>query len=108
MQWFRGPNQSNVNNLTTVRHEDSRLFRNKMKEYTKDKIVELETKSKMENIRYSHRDISNFKKGYQPRINIAPDEKGDWFRFSHSLLARCRNHFSQLFSTGSSKKMDGI
>jgi hypothetical protein len=43
-------------------------------------------------------DIINFKKGYQPRTNIVKDEKGDLRADSHSILARWRNHFSQLLN----------
>jgi hypothetical protein len=39
-----------------------------------------------------------FKKGYQPRTNIEQDEKSDLVTGSHSILARFRNHFSQLFN----------
>ena len=45
-----------------------------------------------------YRSISAFKKGYQPRPNTVKDEKGDLFTVSHSILARWRNHFSQLLS----------
>jgi len=45
-----------------------------------------------------YRGISDFKKGYQPRTNIVKDEKGDIVADSHSILARCRNYFSQLLS----------
>jgi hypothetical protein len=45
-----------------------------------------------------YRGISEFKRGYQPRINIVRDEKGDLVADSHSILARWRNHFSQLLS----------
>jgi len=41
------------------------------------------------------RGINDFKKGYQPRTNTVKDEKGDLFTNSHSILARCRNYFSQ-------------
>jgi len=51
MQWLQDPNQSNIDNLNNVRHKDSRHFRNKMKEYLKAKIDELETNSKIKNIR---------------------------------------------------------
>jgi hypothetical protein len=37
-------------NLNNVRHEDSSHFRNKKKEYMKDKINELETNNKNKNI----------------------------------------------------------
>jgi len=66
------PSQSNVDNLNNVpiRHEATRHFRNKKKEkkeYPKAKIEELETNSKIKNIRDLYRGISDFKKGYQPR-----------------------------------------
>jgi len=98
MQWFQDPNQSNVNNLNSVRCEASRHFRNKKKEYLKTKIDELETNSKIKNIRDLYKGIDDFKKGYHPITNIAKDEKDKSFTDSHSILARCRNHFSQLQS----------
>jgi hypothetical protein len=51
MQWLQDPNQSNLDNLNNTRHEDSRHFRNRNREYLKAKINELETNSKNENIR---------------------------------------------------------
>ena len=51
MQWVQDPSQSNVDNLNSVRPEASRHFRNKKKEYMKAKIEELETKSKIRNIK---------------------------------------------------------
>ena len=42
--------------------------------------------------------INYFKKGYQPRCNIVKDEKGDLVADSHSIVARWRNYFSQLFN----------
>ena len=36
-----------------------------------------------------------FKKGYQPRTNTVKD---DLITDSHSILARCRNHFSEPFN----------
>ena len=51
MQWLHDPNQSSVDNLNTVRCEASRHCSNKTKEYLKAKIDELETNSKIKNIR---------------------------------------------------------
>ena len=51
MQWVEDPNQSNVDNLNNVRREASRHFRNTKKDYLKAKIDELETNSKIKNIR---------------------------------------------------------
>ena len=98
MQWVHDPCQSNVDNLNSVRREVSRHFRNKKKEYLRAKIEELEANSKINNIRDLYRGINDFKKGYQPRCNIVKDEKGDLVADSHSIVARWRNYFSQLFN----------
>jgi hypothetical protein len=68
------------------------------KEYLKDKLDELETNSKMKNIRDLYRGISDFKKCCQARTNIVKDEKGDLVTDTHSILARLRNNFSQLLN----------
>ena len=65
-----GSKPNNIDNLNNVRSEASRHFRNKKKAYLKSKTEELETNSKIKNIR----GISDFKKGYQARTNILKDE----------------------------------
>jgi hypothetical protein len=45
-----------------------------------------------------YRGISDSKKGYQPRINVVKDEKGDLVADSHSILDRWRNYFSHLLN----------
>jgi hypothetical protein len=60
MQWARDPCQSNVDNLNSVRLEVSRHFCNKMKVYLIAKIEELETNSKINNIRDLYRGINDF------------------------------------------------
>jgi len=40
----------------------------------------------------------SFNKCYQPRTNIVEDEKGDLVAHCHSILARQKNHFSQLLN----------
>jgi len=94
MKWLQDSSQSNVDDLKNVRREAGRYFRNKKKVYLKTKIDELETDSKVKNtcIRDLYRGISDFSKGYQPRANIVQD----LVRGFHSILARWRNHFSQL------------
>ena len=87
MQLLQDSSQSNVDNLNNVRRDVSRLFRKKKKEHLKAKIEELETDSKIKNIRDLFRDINDFKKGYQPRTT-------DFY----IILDRWRNHFSQLFN----------
>jgi hypothetical protein len=98
IQWLQDPNQSNTDNLILVRCEASRHFRNKKNEYLNAKFDELETNSKIRNIKDFYRGINEFKKGYQPRTNMVKDEKGDLFTESHIILARWRKHFSQLLN----------
>jgi len=54
--------------------------------------------SRTKNIRDLYRGISDFRKGYHPRTDIVKDEKSDLVTYSHSILARWRNHFSQLLN----------
>jgi hypothetical protein len=54
----------------------------------KAKIGDLETKSKIKNIRDMYRGINDFRKGYQPRTNIVKDETGYSITDSHTILAR--------------------
>jgi hypothetical protein len=70
----------------------------KKKAYLKFKIEELETNSKINNVRDLYRVINDFKKGYQPRTTIVMNEKGDLVADSHSIMARWRNYFSQLLN----------
>jgi hypothetical protein len=50
LQWSQDPSEINGDNLNNVRHEASRHFRNKKREYLKGKINELATNSKTKNI----------------------------------------------------------
>jgi hypothetical protein len=61
------------------------------------KIEELETNSKIQNIRDLYSGINDFEKGYQPRCNIVKDEKGNLVADSHNIVDRWRNYFSQLY-----------
>jgi hypothetical protein len=42
LQWLQDPSVVNEDNLSSVRREPSRHFRNKKREYLKDEINELE------------------------------------------------------------------
>jgi hypothetical protein len=53
--WLQDPSEINGDNLNNVRREASRHFRNKKKEYLKDKINERATISKNKNIREEQR-----------------------------------------------------
>jgi hypothetical protein len=50
------------------------------------------------NIQDLYSGFSNFKKVYKPETNIVNDEKGDLVTDYHSILARWKNHFSQLLN----------
>jgi len=98
MQWIQDPSQNNVDTLNKVRRDARRHFRNKKKAYLKGKIEELETHSKINNIRDLYRGINDVKKGYQPRTGIVKDEKADLVADSHSIMARWKNYFSQILN----------
>jgi hypothetical protein len=98
MQWIQNPSHSNVDHMNNIRREAGRHFTNKKKAYLKAKIEELETNSKINNIRDLCRGINDFKKGYQPRTVIVKDEKGNLVADSHSIMAKRRNYFSQILN----------
>jgi len=85
MQWVQDPSQNNADNLNNVRHEASRHFRNKKKEYLRAKIEQIETNSKIKNITNMYRGINNFKNIYQARTNTVKDEKGDLVALSQNF-----------------------
>jgi hypothetical protein len=97
-QWFQNPGQNNEDNLQNLRRESSRIFRNKEREYLKGKINKLETNNKNKNIRDLYTSIDEFKKGYQPRLNIIKDENGNLLADSHSVLNRRKNFFNQVLN----------
>jgi hypothetical protein len=41
LQWLQNPSEINRNNLNHVRRETSRHFRNKKREYLKEKLISL-------------------------------------------------------------------
>jgi uncharacterized FlaG/YvyC family protein len=96
-QWLQDPIEANEDNLIHVRREASRHFRQKEREYLKEKINELESHSKNKNIRNLYRGINEFK-GYQPRTNLVKDERGDLVADPHKILNRWKNYFCQLLN----------
>jgi hypothetical protein len=61
LQWLQEPSEANEGNLSDIRREASRYFRNKIREYLKDKINEIESNSKNKDIRGLYRGINKFK-----------------------------------------------
>jgi hypothetical protein len=92
------PSQINGDHLQILRHETSRTFRNKKREYLKGRINELETNNKNKYFTDLFRGISEFKKGYQPRINIIKNENGNLLKDPQSVLNRCKTFFNQLLN----------
>jgi hypothetical protein len=70
LQWLQNPSQISGDNLQNLRCETSTTFRNRKREYLNDKINDIGTNNKNKNIRDLYRGINEFKKGYEPRINI--------------------------------------
>jgi hypothetical protein len=95
LQWLQDPSEINGDNLNNVRHEATRYFRNKKREYLKDKINELATNRKNWNIRDLYRGIHEFKRGYQPRGNYMKDKIGDLLADFHTVLSGHKNYISE-------------
>jgi hypothetical protein len=93
LQWFQNPSKLDRDNLNNIRHDASGHFRNKKREYLKDKINEHTTNSKNKNIRDLYGGRNEFKRGYQPRRNLMKDENGDLLADFHNILHRWKNCF---------------
>jgi hypothetical protein len=98
LQWLQDPSEINGENLNNVRREASRHFRNKKREYLKDKLNELAMNSKNKNIRDLYKGINEFKRGYQPRSDLVKDENSDLLADSHNSVNRWKSYFSQLLN----------
>jgi hypothetical protein len=85
LQCLQNQSKTNGDNLNNVRYEISTTFRNKKEKYLEEKINEIETNSQNKNIRLS----------YQPRTNLAEDEK-NLLTDSPSILNSWKNYFCQL------------
>jgi hypothetical protein len=91
LQRLQDPSEVNEDNLRNVRKEASRRFRNKEREYLKDKINELEFNSKNKNIRHLYRGITGFRKRYQPKTNPVKDNRGDLLIIPQNVLTMWKN-----------------
>jgi hypothetical protein len=91
LQWLQDPSEITGDTLHNVRHEASRYFRNKEREYLRDKINELATNK---NIRDLYGKINEFKRSYQPRNNLVKDKNGDMLAESHNIFNTWKNYFS--------------
>jgi hypothetical protein len=58
LQWLHDPREINGDNMKNVRREASRYFRNKKREYLKERVNVLTTNSKNKNIRELYRGIN--------------------------------------------------
>jgi hypothetical protein len=98
LQWLQNPSKIYGDNIQKLRHETSRTFRNKKNEYLKGKVNELEISNKNKNIRDLYRGINEFKKGYQPRINIIKYVNSNLLADPQSVLNRWKNFFNQVLN----------
>jgi hypothetical protein len=77
LQLLQDPNIVHEDNFRNIKRDASRRFRNKEREYLKGKITDIEFNSKNKTISDLFRGITEFKKGYQPKINRVRDERCD-------------------------------
>jgi hypothetical protein len=98
LQWLQNLSEGKEDNLSNARLEASRHFRNRKREYLKDRINELDQNCKNKNIRDLYRCIYKFKKGYQPRTNWIKVERGDLLADLYKIFNRRKNYFCQLLN----------
>jgi hypothetical protein len=98
LQWWQNPSKISGDNLQNLRRETSRIFKNKKREYLKDKINDLENNNKNKDIRDFYRSINEFKEEYQPEINIIKDENGNLLTDPFSVLNRWKKFFNQVLN----------
>jgi hypothetical protein len=92
-------NEHNISNLSNVRQEASTHFRNKKREYLKDKINVLESNSTSNNIRDLYRGIYEFK-GSQPTTNVIKDKRGELLADPYKILNRCNTSVRSICTWG--------
>jgi hypothetical protein len=98
LQWLQDPSEINGDNLKNIMRENSRHFRNKWREYLKDRTDELATNNKNKNVKDPYRGINDFKRDYQPRSNLVKFENGDLLADSNNILNRWKNYFPKLLN----------
>jgi hypothetical protein len=81
-----------------IRLETSRTSKNKKREYLKGKINELESNNKNKNIKDLYKGINEFKKEYQPKINIIKDENDNLLADPQGILNGLKNFFNQVLN----------
>jgi hypothetical protein len=91
LQWLQDLSEINGDNLNNIRREANGHFRNKKKEYLKDKINELAMNDNNTNTADLHRKTNEFMRGYQPRSNLVKEENGDLLADSHNILIKQKN-----------------
>jgi hypothetical protein len=88
LQWLQDPSEITADNLSYIRCDGSRHFRNNKRDHVKDKINVLATNHKNNNIRDLYNGINEFKRDYQPRSNLVKDENGDLLADFYNILNR--------------------
>jgi hypothetical protein len=87
--------EKNGDSLNSVGCEVCRHFRNKKREYLKDKSKEHATNSKNKNtnMRDLYRGINEFESDYQLVCNLMKNEIDDLLTDSHNILGGWKNYF---------------
>jgi len=71
-------------------------FRNKKREYLTQKIQEIEENGKTNNTRDLYKGVNSLRKGYQPRLGMIRNERGDPRADSTKIIDAWKNYFDLL------------
>jgi hypothetical protein len=78
LHWMQDPSEINAYKLSNPRREVCGNFRNKKREYLKNRINELASLSNKKSTRELHRQTNEFKKGYQHKTNLVMGGNVTW------------------------------
>jgi hypothetical protein len=99
LQWLQNPYETNGDYMNHVRPEIDRTSTNRKREHLKER------KNNKHETNGKNKSLIDFKKSYQPKINLLKDENGDLLVDSRFLqyFDRWRYYFSQLLKVHSGK-----
>lgn len=96
-QWLQDASQTNADNLNSVRHETSRHFTKKQGMFER-LVNQLETSSRTRTLGNCVQ-TEEFRKGYQPRNNLAEEKNSDLLADLSNILSKWKNNLSVLQCT---------
>ena len=105
-RWLGNKNEANTNNYKNAKRNATRGFRNKKREYLTQKIQEIEENGKTNNIRDLYKGVNSLRKGYQPRLDVIRNERGDLQADPTKIIDVWKSYFDKLLNVHNGEQRD--